>query len=78
DVASLLGVGSAFVLVLPGPTAHVDADVIAAATSVALRHETDRLEALAAVRASGSRAPASGRGSQVHGRRRAAASGTRD
>lgn len=76
DVASHLGVGSSFVLVLPGPTAHVDPDVIGAATAVALRQETDRLEALAAVRASGSRAPASGRSSQVHGARRATAAGT--
>lgn len=75
DVASHLGVGSAFVIVLPGPTAHVDPDVIAAATSVALRLETDRLEALAAVRASGSRAPASGRASQVHRSHRAAPAG---
>ena len=77
DVASRLGVGSSFVIVLPGPTAHVDPDVIAAATSVALRHETDRLEALAAVRASGSRAPASGRAAQVHGARRATGAGKR-
>lgn len=76
DVASHLGVGSSFVIVLPGPTAHVDRDVIAAATAVALRHETDRLEALAAVRASGSRASASGPSSQVHGARRAAPAGT--
>jgi signal transduction histidine kinase len=77
DVASRLGVGSSFVIVLPGPTAHVDADVIAAATAVALRHETDRLEAVGAVRSSGSRAPASGRGSQVHGTYRAASAGFR-
>ena len=69
DVASQLGVGSAFVLVLPGPTAQVETDVITAATAVALRHETDRLEALAAVRASGSRAPASGRSSESNGER---------
>jgi chemotaxis protein histidine kinase CheA len=77
DVASRLGVGSAFVLVLPGPTAHVDADVVAAATAVALRLETDRLEALAAVRASGSRAPASGRAAQVQGARGGITAGTR-
>lgn len=77
DVASRPGVGSAFVLVLPGPTANVDADVIAAATTVALRQEADRLEALAAVRASGSRAPASGRSSQVHDVRGRVAAGTR-
>jgi signal transduction histidine kinase len=67
DVASRLDVGSAFVLVLPGPTAHVEADVVAAATAVALRYETDRLEALAAVRASGSRARASGGSGQAPG-----------
>jgi signal transduction histidine kinase len=61
DVASKLGVGSAFVLVLPGPTAAVDADVVAAAMTLALQHEGDRLDALAAVRASGLRAAASGR-----------------
>jgi signal transduction histidine kinase len=77
DVASRLGVGSSFVLVLRGPTAHVDPDVIAAATSVALRHENDRLEALAAVRASGSRAPASGRSSATNGGRGTASRGTR-
>ena len=76
DVASHLGVGSSFVIVLPGPTAHVDRDVIAAATSVALRHETDRLEALAAVRASGSRAPASGRASRAPARGRTASAGS--
>ena len=61
DVASRLGVGSAFVLVLPGPSPHVEADVIAAAMTLALQHENDRLEALGAVRAGGSRAAPSGR-----------------
>jgi signal transduction histidine kinase len=56
DVASLLGVGSSFVLVLPGPSAPIDPTVVAAATEAALESETDRLEALGAVRASGSRA----------------------
>jgi signal transduction histidine kinase len=70
DVASKLGVGSTFVLVLPGPSAHVDADVVAAATSLALQHEDDRLEALGAVRASGSRKAASGRSGERHGRPR--------
>lgn len=77
DVASQLGVGSSFVLVLPGPTAHVEADMIAAATAVAVRHESDRLEALAAVRASGSRAPASGGSAQAHGGRAPVAAGSR-
>jgi signal transduction histidine kinase len=60
DVASRLGVGSSFVLVLPGPSPHVDADVVAAAISLALQHEDDRLEAVGAVRASGSLAAPSG------------------
>jgi signal transduction histidine kinase len=59
DVASRLGVGSAFVLVLPGPSPHVEPDVIAAAMTLALQHENDRLEALAAVRSTGSRAATS-------------------
>ena len=36
DVASLPGVGSAFVLVLPGPSAPVDPTVIDAATAAAV------------------------------------------
>jgi signal transduction histidine kinase len=64
DVASRLAVGSAFVLVLPGPSPHVDPDVIGAAMTLALQHENDRLEALGAVRAGGSRAPASGQASR--------------
>jgi signal transduction histidine kinase len=54
DVASVLGVGSAFVLVLPGPSAPVDPAVIEAATTAAVASETQRLEALGAVRAAGS------------------------
>jgi len=61
DVVSRLGVGSAFVLVLPGPSPHVEPDVIDAGMTLALQHENDRLEALSAVRAAGSRAAASGR-----------------
>jgi len=53
--------GSAFVLVLPGPSPHVEPDVIDAGMTLALQHENDRLEALSAVRAAGSRAAASGR-----------------
>jgi len=60
DVASRLGVGSSFVLVLPGPSPHVDLDVIGAAMTLALQHEDDRLEAIGAVRSSGSRAAPSG------------------
>jgi signal transduction histidine kinase len=55
DVASVLGVGSAFVLVLPGPSAPVDPVVIAAATDTAVAGETERLEGLGAVRAAGGR-----------------------
>jgi len=61
DVASRLGVGSAFVLVLPGPSPHVERDVIAAAMTLALQHEDDRLEAIHAVRASGSKVAPSAR-----------------
>jgi len=77
DVASQLGVGSAFVLVLPGPSAPVETDVIAAATTLALQHETDRLEALGAVRASGSRLSPSGRQPPGHGPRRVVQAGSR-
>jgi signal transduction histidine kinase len=51
DVASVLGVGSSFVLVLPGPSAPVDPAVIETATATAIASETDRLEARGAVRA---------------------------
>jgi signal transduction histidine kinase len=67
DVASKLGVGSAFVLVMPGPSAQIDADVVEAAMTLELRNEDDRLEALGAVRASGSRTAASGRSGHRHG-----------
>ena len=53
DVASVPGVGSAFLLVLPGPSAPVDPTVIEAATVAAIATETERLEAIAAVRAAG-------------------------
>ncbi len=53
DVASVPGVGSAFLLVLPGPSAPVDPTVIEAATLTAIATETERLEAIAAVRAAG-------------------------
>ncbi len=61
DVASMLGVGSAFVLVLPGPGAPVDPDVISAATAAALEYEADRLEAVAAIRSAQGRGSASAR-----------------
>jgi two-component system, OmpR family, phosphate regulon sensor histidine kinase PhoR len=67
DVASKLGVGSAFVLVLPGPSAQIDADVVETAMTLELRYEDDRLESLGAVRASGSRTAASGRPGHRHG-----------
>jgi signal transduction histidine kinase len=53
DVASVLGVGSAFVLVLPGPSAPVDPSDIASATATAVADETLRLEALGALGAAG-------------------------
>lgn len=77
DVASQLGVGSAFVLVLPGPSAAVERDVIGAATTLALEHETDRLEALGAVRASGSKRSATARPPLGHAPRRVVPAGSR-
>jgi signal transduction histidine kinase len=44
DVASEPGVGSTFVLALPGPVAQVDADTMATALAAALATETERLE----------------------------------
>jgi two-component system phosphate regulon sensor histidine kinase PhoR len=52
-VASLPGTGSSFVLVLPGVAGSSDAEALATVLEDALSFETDRLEALAAVRASG-------------------------
>ncbi|HEV8280436.1 MAG TPA: ATP-binding protein, partial [Candidatus Limnocylindrales bacterium] len=51
DVASLAGTGSSFVLVLPGPTGAQDPDALATVLADAVMFESDRLEALAAVRA---------------------------
>jgi signal transduction histidine kinase len=51
DAASLLGVGSSFVLVLPGPAGAIPAAAIAEASRTALDHETDRLRTLALLRA---------------------------
>jgi signal transduction histidine kinase len=76
DVASRLGVGSSFVLVLPGPAPHVDADVVAAAMTLALQHEDDRLEAVGAVRSGGSRAAPSGQTPTPSTRRSMAAAST--
>jgi hypothetical protein len=49
---------------------HVDPDVIGAAMTLALQHEDDRLEAVDAVRASGSRAAHRGEPSRLRPRRR--------
>ena len=51
DAASLPGVGSSFVLVMPGPAGAIPAAAMAAATQAALAHETDRLRTLALLRA---------------------------
>lgn len=55
DVASRLGTGSTFVLVLPGPSGPLDPAVIAGAMAAAVEEEADRLEALAVVRDAGAR-----------------------
>ena len=67
DVASLPGTGSSFVLVLPGPVGVRDPDGLGRAIADAVLFETDRLEALAAVRMAK-------RGSPPSGARRAAGS----
>jgi signal transduction histidine kinase len=62
DVTSVLGVGSTFVLVLPGPGATREPAALVVTIASALREETERLEALAAVRAATSTGrPSSGR-----------------
>lgn len=65
DVASLPGTGSSFVLVLPGVGGTLDAAGLAAAVAEAVSFETDRLEALAAVRAAGRGARAGSGGAAV-------------
>ena len=55
DLASLPGTGSSFVLVLPGPAGSSGEAALASAVADAVSFETDRLEALSAVR-SGERA----------------------
>ena len=50
EVASLPGVGSSFVLVLPGPAGAIPAAAMAVASRAALDHETDRLRTLAMLR----------------------------
>jgi len=59
DVASVPGVGSSFVLVLPGPAGAVPAAAMASATAAALAFETDHLRTLGLLRAG---AAAGGRG----------------
>jgi hypothetical protein len=53
QVASLLGTGSTFVLVLPGPAAPVEAAVLDAAVQTALGFESERLATVAVLRAGG-------------------------
>jgi len=75
DAASLQGVGSSFVLVLPGPAGAIPAAAMADASRAALDHETDRLRTLALLRAG---AAATDPDRAGHGRRGAdeAADGT--
>jgi two-component system phosphate regulon sensor histidine kinase PhoR len=58
DVASLPGTGSSFVLVLPGPAGSSAPDALAVAVADAVSFESDRLEAVAAVRAAERTSPA--------------------
>ena len=51
DAASTPGVGSSFVLVLPGPAGPIPAKALAGASRAALEHETERLRTLALIRA---------------------------
>lgn len=51
DAASLPGVGSSFLLILPGPAGAIPAAATADASRAALDRETDRLRTLALVRA---------------------------
>jgi signal transduction histidine kinase len=51
DVASVPGVGSSFVLVLPGPAGAIPAAAMATATSAALTFEMDHLRTLGLLRA---------------------------
>ncbi len=72
DAASLPGVGSTFVLVLPGPAGAISAAALADVSRAALEHETDRLRTLALLRA-GAAATDAGRGRlDRHGAGRAA------
>jgi nitrogen-specific signal transduction histidine kinase len=51
DAASLPGVGSSFVLVMPGPAGAIPAVAMSDASGAALDQETDRLKTLALLRA---------------------------
>ena len=51
DAASVLGAGSSFVLVLPGPAGGIAATAMADATRAALELETERLRTVALLRA---------------------------
>jgi signal transduction histidine kinase len=61
DVASMPGIGSAFVLVLAGPAGPLEAGQRERAMREALVEETDRLRTLAALRAASSVTPSSRR-----------------
>jgi signal transduction histidine kinase len=59
DVASVPGIGSAFVLVLGGPAGPLEAGQLERAMREAMAEETDGLVTLAALRAAGSTPPSS-------------------
>jgi hypothetical protein len=61
EVASISGIGSSFVLVLPGPAGAIPAAAMAAATRTALASEMEHLRTLGLLRAGGGAAD-SGRG----------------
>jgi signal transduction histidine kinase len=69
DVASLAGTGSSFLLVLPGPGIAQDRDALVAAMADAVSFETDRLEALSAVRTSEQGRPSSSHSRATRGPR---------
>jgi signal transduction histidine kinase len=69
DVSSLAGTGSSFILVLPGPGGPHDREAVAAAMADAVSFETDRLEALAAVRLADRGRPGSNGGRSAGGPR---------
>jgi signal transduction histidine kinase len=69
DAASLAGTGSSFILVLPGPGGHHDEEALAGVMAEAVSLETDRLEALAAVRTADRGRPGSNGGHAASGPR---------